>query len=102
MVDHLGLSTWLKQITSNALVGGDHPDKAASLAALLKQGNLEPHEAVMVGDRDSDIAAGKANHLATLGALWGYGSADELRLAGADALCASPKDIGIWLDHQAP
>jgi phosphoglycolate phosphatase len=29
----------------------------------------------------------------TIGALWGYGGADELRAAGAAALCGSPADV---------
>jgi phosphoglycolate phosphatase-like HAD superfamily hydrolase len=28
-----------------------------------------------------------------LGALWGYGSADELSAAGADLLVAAPRDL---------
>lgn len=61
------------------------------LARLLSDLGADPAEAVMVGDTDGDIAAGRANGMATVGVTWGYGAREELAAAdrvfdSADAL----------------
>ena len=50
-------------------------------------------EAVMVGDREHDIIGGKKNGMDTVGVLFGYGSRQELKAAGADILAASVKEL---------
>jgi phosphoglycolate phosphatase len=45
----------------------------------------------MVGDRSYDIEAARANHLRSIAAGWGYGSADEW--ADADAVAPTPEDL---------
>jgi len=47
----------------------------------------------MVGDRFYDIIGAKANRVASIGVLWGYGTAEELTQAGADRLCESPEAL---------
>jgi phosphoglycolate phosphatase len=44
----------------------------------------------MIGDRKFDILGAKAVGIAAMGALWGYGSREELNEAGADSLIATP------------
>ena len=58
-------------------VSAARPDrtKAQNLAALIAE--LQPQKAVMVGDRIGDIQAGKANHLPTIAATFGYGNDAE-------------------------
>ena len=55
------------------------------LARLLKELNVDPSDAVMVGDTKGDIDAGRENGLRTIGVAWGYGSREEL--AEADEIC---------------
>jgi phosphoglycolate phosphatase len=43
------------------------------------------------------VIAARANGLRSIGALWGYGSRDELLDAGADALCATPAELPACL-----
>ena len=47
----------------------------------------------MVGDRHVDMEAARAHGLRAVGVTWGFGSADELRSAGADVLVASPAEL---------
>jgi phosphoglycolate phosphatase len=77
-------------------------DKADLLAHVLKTEKLTADSTVMIGDRANDISAARANHLRSVGVLWGYGSAEELRDAGADVLCASPTDLESCLSRFAP
>lgn len=55
------------------------------LAHLLQDLNVDPADAVMVGDTKGDIDAGKANGVHTIGVAWGYGTREEL--AEADEIC---------------
>ena len=49
--------------------------------------------AVFIGDRDTDMEAAQMHGLRGIGALWGIGTADELRAAGAAVLAQAPSDI---------
>lgn len=76
----------------------DHPTKAATLAQTLELlGGVDPAEAVMVGDRHSDVAAGQAVGTRTVGVLWGYGSRAELEDAGAEVLLEHPSELADLL-----
>ncbi len=55
--------------------------------------NAPVSRAVMVGDRCYDALGAHAHGLPMIGVLWGVGSSDELREAGADALVATPAEI---------
>jgi phosphoglycolate phosphatase len=72
-------------------------DKAELLAAVIEREGIRGQPAVMIGDRKFDCLAAKANGLPALGALWGYGSAEELRGAGAVELCATPAHVAPQL-----
>ncbi len=61
----------------------DGHTKAENLAMLLEE--LHPAKAVMVGDRAGDMLAGKANHLPTIAACYGYGSPEEWAMADEQA-----------------
>ncbi|MCR4838414.1 MAG: HAD hydrolase-like protein [Eubacterium sp.] len=50
-------------------------------------------DAVMIGDRKYDMEAAKKLGLTAVGALYGYGTREELLQAGADHIAEKPKDI---------
>jgi phosphoglycolate phosphatase len=52
---------------------------------------------VMVGDRRHDIHAAHDHGLPAIGVLWGIGSEEELRTAGADALVQTPGELATLL-----
>lgn len=68
-------------------------NKVELVGHLLRTTGLEPASAWMVGDRAEDVRAGCANGLRAAGALWGYGSRQELTGAGAVRLLAAPTDL---------
>jgi len=79
-----------------AVVGSDRPagrrSKGDVVAAALKA--LGPHRAaVMVGDREYDVAGAAEHAVPCIGVLWGYGDAEELERAGAVALVRSPVEL---------
>jgi phosphoglycolate phosphatase len=74
-------------------LGGRFQDKAHLVAHILKGEALEPDDCCMWGDRKHDVIAATRHGIPTIGALWGYGGAEELRAAGAAALCEQPSQV---------
>ena len=72
---------------------GRFDDKGELIAHLLAERSLPPAETMMIGDRASDIAAGKINGLRTLAVTYGFGSVEELTAANPDIICDSPAAI---------
>ena len=68
-------------------------DKGELIRHVLQNENLSAHDCVMIGDREHDIiGAGKSN-VPGIGVLYGYGSPEELKRAGAAAICATPAEL---------
>jgi phosphoglycolate phosphatase len=76
-----------------AELDGRYEDKGDLIARILDERNLEAADCCMWGDRKHDVLAASRHAIPTIGALWGYGGADELREAGAAVLCASPSAV---------
>lgn len=74
-------------------LNGHHDDKAELMAHIIASEGLSPSRAVMIGDRDNDVRAARANGVPCVGVLWGYGSAHELTQAGAHVLCEAPTGL---------
>lgn len=65
-------------------------EKAELIALALADFGRPAAEAAMIGDRHFDIEGARANGVRAIGAGWGFGSLDELRAAGADAIVEAP------------
>lgn len=72
----------------DAILGGDsvaekkpHP---AMLQRVLDQFDISPNDALIVGDGDTDIEAGKRAGVVTCGVTYGFGSQDGVRAARPD------------------
>ena len=92
IVRHFGLDPHFAAIHGCEL-DGTRENKRDLLAHLLPHHGLDARRAVMVGDRGADMAAARHHGVAGIGALWGYGTPEELREAGASVLCASPREL---------
>ena len=76
-----------------ATADGSRSHKPQLVAEALRRTGATPAEAVMVGDRHLDIEGARHHGMASVGVLWGFGSEDELRAAGADRLVAEPAQL---------
>lgn len=56
----------------------------------------------MVGDRAHDVLGAKANGVFPVGALWGYGTREELNSAGARLFCEKPEMLSRVLSVIPP
>ncbi len=89
IVEHFGLRTHFRQVHGCGL-DGTREDKRDLLAYVIRRHGLDPAHTTMVGDRGVDMAAARLHGLRGIGALWGYGGAEELDAAGAHVNCESP------------
>jgi phosphoglycolate phosphatase len=92
VVDYLELGQYLPRVYG-ALPGGGLDDKKDLLAEILRVEGYGVETTTMVGDRLHDIHAAQANTLRSVGVLWGYGGAEELREAGAGVLVSTPDEL---------
>ena len=100
IVRHFGLSHHFARVYGSDLAGR-FEDKSELLPHLLAAEGVAPGAAVMIGDRSVDVLAARAAGIASVGVLWGYGSAAELTAAGADVLCSHPGELLACLDRLA-
>lgn len=92
ILEHFHLAEYFDFIGGSEL-SGERVEKKDVIEYVLKEKNIEPENAIMVGDRCFDVAAGKEAGLATIGVLYGYGDVKELTDAGADALAETVEDL---------
>lgn len=67
--------------------------KVDLIAEALRRLSLQPPQCVMIGDRRMDVEGANAHGMRSIGVLWGFGDAAELRRAGAGALASAPADL---------
>ena len=77
--------------------GSRDSEKAAMIARALRDFSSVAEDAVMIGDRHFDIDGARANGVRAIGAGWGFGSHEELRAAGADAIAIDPPALRALL-----
>lgn len=92
IVEHFDLAKYFKEVFGPQL-DGRFDDKTELIAYIFSERPLSAGRAIMIGDRASDIAAGKANGARTIAVTYGFGSPAELAAAEADYACSSPDAI---------
>lgn len=92
IVEHFGLGGFFANVYGSEL-DGRHADKHDLIAHLLDVEGVIASDALMVGDRRHDIEGAAANGVASVAALWGFGSRDELEEAGPTHFCASVREL---------
>ncbi len=87
-----GLDKYVEKI-----IGPDGEMKDASKAALLRRAieyaGSDTSRMIMIGDRLYDIEGANEVGMDSIGVIYGYGSRDELTVAGATYLADTPADI---------
>lgn len=95
ILEHFGIADCFEAVYGSEL-DGRNDDKGELISHLLQTEKLDPSQCLMFGDRKHDIIGAARNQVRGIGVTWGYGSEDELREAGAFALCPAPQQLA---DH---
>jgi phosphoglycolate phosphatase len=89
IVAHLPFGN-LFETVSGASFDGRIGEKPELIAAALERMQIASTQAWMIGDRHMDIDGARHHGMRSIGVLWGFGDAHELRAAGATHLCPQP------------
>jgi phosphoglycolate phosphatase len=73
--------------------GSLHHTKTALLRQLLEEQSIDRATAFMVGDRNFDIEASRANGVVSIAVTYGYGTTEELASARPDHICNTVEDL---------
>lgn len=93
ILNHFQLTPYFDFVAGSNL-DGTRSKKDAVIAYALKACNItDLASAVMIGDRKQDIIGAKKTGIKSIGVLYGYGSLEELKGAGADFIVRSPNEI---------
>lgn len=92
IIEHFGLGGYFHAVHGSEL-DGSNSVKAELIAHILADEDLDAANAVMIGDRSHDIVGARANGVASIGVLWGFGDRAELVEAGADHIAARPAEL---------
>jgi phosphoglycolate phosphatase len=92
VVEHFGLERHFERVYGSEL-DGTRTDKVELVGHLIEETGIDPGAAALVGDREHDILAARAHGMLAVGVVYGYGSVEELRGVGAEALCATPEQV---------
>ena len=91
--DYHNISQYYDFISAEKL-SNNHSSKAQLINNCLEHfGNPSKESVIMIGDRFYDIDGAKAVDLDSAGAIYGFGTEEELRNAGATYILSSPDDI---------
>jgi phosphoglycolate phosphatase len=101
IVDHFDLRKYFRGIYGSEL-DGSRSKKNDLIAHVLESEALNSLNTAMIGDRAQDMVGAKANAVFPIGALWGYGSQDELVSGGASALCEHPSRLWATVSFYYP
>lgn len=97
IVEHFGFAErFAVQAGASVDVGTGRRTKAEVINYALISLRLGPSDlprVVMVGDRDHDVDGAHLNGIDCIGVTWGFGSAEELRGAGAAVLVDHPGEV---------
>jgi len=74
-------------------VDGRLTHKVDLIGEALRRLRLRAQDCLMIGDRRMDIEGAAEHGMDHIGVLWGFGSEDELREAGAQRLADSPTQL---------
>lgn len=86
IMEHFDLAQYCDAICG-ATLDETRTDKGEVIAYALQTAHItDTADAVMVGDREHDVKGAARNGLPCIGALYGYGSREELSAAGAVAI----------------
>ena len=93
ILEHFGLSEYFNGIYGSTL-DETRTDKTSVIKyAVRESGITECDKTVMVGDRKFDVTGAAKNGIKCIGALYGYGTREELNAAGAYCLAETVGDL---------
>lgn len=97
ILEHFNLSQYFSFVSGCELDGRRSKKAEVIKYAFENMGITANNDVVMIGDREHDIIGAKENNIDSIGVLYGYGSLQELKNAGATCIAGTVKDLSKLL-----
>jgi phosphoglycolate phosphatase len=98
ILEHFGLAGYFRDVACGCDDSGKGGDKAKIIARILERNNITDRKSVvMIGDRSHDGVGAGRNGVFFCGVLYGYGSEEELKNAGAGYIAESTAGLADFL-----
>lgn len=98
ILKHYGLDHYFTHIGGSNL-DGTRSKKQEVIQFVLDENSILPEEALMIGDRKHDIIGAIGCGVESIGVTFGYGSREELELAGADHIAYRVQEVSEIIQH---
>jgi phosphoglycolate phosphatase len=100
IIEHFALAEYFEAVFGPG-IDGDGTEKGDVVAQAISTLRVELDDVVLVGDRSHDVVGAHENGIPCIGALWGYGSREEL--ADAESLAGDVDELAglLGLTRQA-
>ncbi len=93
IIEHFGLSQYFENVCSSKM-DETRSKKDEVIAYAIERNNIKDKSKIlMIGDRKHDILGAKKVGLKSCGVLFGYGSLEELKTAGADFIAENVSQL---------
>lgn len=93
ILKHFNLDKYFVYL-SGAEMDGSRAKKGDIIKHALDTMNItDLNDVIMIGDREHDIIGAKEHGIQSIGVLYGYGSTEEFKEAGADYIVSKPEEI---------
>ncbi len=92
ILEHFSLMHYFTA-TFGSELDGTRVKKDEVIAYALDTLGIDAKQVIMIGDREHDIIGAHKNGIPAIGVMYGYGSADELKKAGAEYTVSHPCEL---------
>ncbi|MBW8811411.1 HAD hydrolase-like protein [Lysobacter capsici] len=96
ILDHLPFGDRFEDVIGSTQ-DGRLTHKVDLIEEAMRRLQMDAAQCLMIGDRRMDIEGAIRHGMRNIGVLWGFGSEDELREAGAHQLAAMPSQLPVLL-----
>ncbi|MGH8079769.1 MAG: HAD-IA family hydrolase, partial [Lysobacter sp.] len=96
ILEHLPFGAYFQDVIGSTR-DGRLTHKVDLIAEALRRFDLQAEQCLMIGDRRMDIEGAVQHGMDNIGVLWGFGSEQELREAGAQRLATVPTQLPALL-----
>ncbi len=96
ILEHFDLAKYFNLVVGSTM-DGKRSTKSEIIDYAMEKLNADPKQTVIIGDRKCDIEAAAERSIKSVGAMYGYGGANELMEAGADHIVGSVGDLSMIL-----
>ena len=97
IIEHFHLETYFDGVYGAALDGSISTKKQV-LEHVFKENGMKREDTILIGDTKFDAIGAKEAEISCIGVTYGFGTAEELKKAGAVFICDSAKEVADYIE----